>query len=235
MEADPGVNPLATGQETGLQIDLEHERLEAQVVAAQEGDEAAMVEVCKALGQIVNRAAFMSASDPWQREELAAGATERVVKSLGKYSRFRTVHRPNGTEEVVEGSILAWTNRVARNYMISAARKESRILKDTGDPEEVFGNMPTTTSIETEAEMHSGWQRVKQVFDQVGMPGQFQGPLYLHLRGYTAKEIAEQLSIPVGTAQTRIHRGVKRIKESYKITKDTPYFDLFADVPDRVS
>lgn len=47
------------------------------------------------------------------------------------------------------------------------------------------------------------------------LPGSYKKPIKLMLSGYSYKEIAEQMDIPIGTVKSRIHLGKKQIRKSY--------------------
>jgi RNA polymerase sigma-70 factor (ECF subfamily) len=47
------------------------------------------------------------------------------------------------------------------------------------------------------------------------LPGTYGQPLRLMLSGYSYKEIAQEMSIPIGTVKSRIHLGKKQIRKSF--------------------
>jgi len=47
------------------------------------------------------------------------------------------------------------------------------------------------------------------------LPGSYEQPINMMLSGYSYKEIAKQMGIPIGTVKSRIHLGKKRIRKEY--------------------
>ena len=47
------------------------------------------------------------------------------------------------------------------------------------------------------------------------LPGTYEKPINMLLNGYSYKEIAQQMEIPIGTVKSRIHLGKKRILKNY--------------------
>jgi len=47
------------------------------------------------------------------------------------------------------------------------------------------------------------------------LPGNYARPIMLFLAGYSYKEIAQKMNIPIGTVKSRIHLGKKQIRKSY--------------------
>jgi len=47
------------------------------------------------------------------------------------------------------------------------------------------------------------------------LPGVYEKPIQMFLRGYSYKEISLHMSIPIGTVKSRIHLGKKQIRKVY--------------------
>lgn len=47
------------------------------------------------------------------------------------------------------------------------------------------------------------------------LPGAYEKPIKLFLSGFSYKEIAKQMNIPIGTVKSRIHLGKKQIRKVY--------------------
>ncbi len=47
------------------------------------------------------------------------------------------------------------------------------------------------------------------------LPGAYEKPIKMFLSGYSYKEIAKQMNIPIGTVKSRIHLGKKQIHKVY--------------------
>ena len=56
----------------------------------------------------------------------------------------------------------------------------------------------------------------KELYEIIGMlPGAYEKPIKMFLSGYSYKEIADQMGIPIGTVKSRIHLGKKQIRRVY--------------------
>jgi len=47
------------------------------------------------------------------------------------------------------------------------------------------------------------------------LPGTYEKPIKMFLSGYSYKEIAKHMNIPIGTVKSRIHLGKKQILKVY--------------------
>ena len=56
----------------------------------------------------------------------------------------------------------------------------------------------------------------KELHEIIGMlPGVYEKPITMFLSGYSYKEIANRMTIPIGTVKSRIHLGKKQIRKVY--------------------
>lgn len=56
----------------------------------------------------------------------------------------------------------------------------------------------------------------KELYEVINMlPGAYEKPIIMFLSGYSYKEIAKQMNIPIGTVKSRIHLGKKQIRRVY--------------------
>jgi len=56
----------------------------------------------------------------------------------------------------------------------------------------------------------------KELYEIIGMlPGSYEKPIKMFLSGYSYKEIAQHMNIPIGTVKSRIHLGKKQIRKVY--------------------
>ena len=55
-----------------------------------------------------------------------------------------------------------------------------------------------------------------ELYEIIGrLPAAYEKPIKMLLSGYSYKEIAEQMNIPIGTVKSRIHLGKKQIRKVY--------------------
>jgi RNA polymerase sigma-70 factor (ECF subfamily) len=56
----------------------------------------------------------------------------------------------------------------------------------------------------------------KELYEIIDLlPGAYEKPIKMFLSGYSYKEIAKQMNIPIGTVKSRIHLGKKQIHKVY--------------------
>ncbi len=123
-----------------------------------------------------------------------------------------------------EGTNLrAWLFRIMTNTYINAYRAKQRRPDETdlGDIEELYlyKNLPALqngvaarSAEETLMEMLPDAE-VKQALED--LPDNFRLPVILaDVDGFSYKEIAEMLEIPIGTVMSRLHRGRKAMQKS---------------------
>lgn len=133
---------------------------------------------------------------------------------------FLKAYRAFGTFE--EGTNLkAWLYRILTNTYINKYRKDSRrpTEVDLGDVEDLYmyrrigttGEMARTT----EDRVLDGLVEadIKKAVED--LPENFRIPVLLaDLEGFSYKEIAEILDIPIGTVMSRLHRGRKAMEKA---------------------
>jgi RNA polymerase sigma-70 factor (ECF subfamily) len=135
---------------------------------------------------------------------------------------FLKAYRSFGTFE--EGSNLrAWLYRILTNTYINMYRAKQRRPQesDLGDVEDLY-LYRRIGSIEAAAASRSAEDQLFDLFtdDEVkdaleGLPENFRLPVLLaDVQGFSYKEIAEMLDIPIGTVMSRLHRGRKAMQRA---------------------
>jgi RNA polymerase sigma-70 factor (ECF subfamily) len=112
-------------------------------------------------------------------------------------------------------SEVAFVSTIARRRLIDRIRQaERRPLTDSLDDEEgstIEPGIPATVEEDTEVTI------VERVL--ADMDPEHQKVLSMSLyEGYSHSEIAERLSLPLGTVKTRVRRGLIHIREQLNIT-----------------
>jgi RNA polymerase sigma-70 factor (ECF subfamily) len=119
-------------------------------------------------------------------------------------------------------NLKAWLFRILTNTFINAYRAKQRRPQeaDVEDVEDLFlyHHLPAldeaTRSRSAEADVLERITdaEVKAAIDD--LPEQFRVPVYLaDVEGFSYKEIAEMLDIPMGTVMSRLHRGRKGLEK----------------------
>lgn len=123
-----------------------------------------------------------------------------------------------------EGTNLrAWLFRIMTNAYINRYRKSQREPHQTGldDIEDLY-LYRRIGSLETAAASQSAEEQFLDIFtdDEVkgaleGLPDNFRLPVILaDVEGFSYREIAETLDVPIGTVMSRLHRGRKLMQKA---------------------
>ena len=180
----------------------------------------------------------MAEADPFESEALAfldalyrtglrmtrseAEAEDLVQETYIKAFRHRDQFTP-GT------NLKAWLFRILTNTFINqyrrkAARPETTELDDV-DESILYRHMrdvsPGSSSPDPEAELLNSTlsSEVKEALES--LPEKFRTTVLLDVEGFSYKEIAQMLDIPIGTVMSRLHRGRKYLqKQLYDVARD---------------
>jgi RNA polymerase sigma-70 factor (ECF subfamily) len=151
-----------------------------------------------------------------------AEAEDLVQETYIRAFRFRAQFTP-GT------NLKAWLFRILTNTFINeyrrkAARPETTELDDV-DESILYRHMrevsPGSSSPDPEAEVidNALSSEVKEALE--ALPEKFRTTLLLDVEGFSYKEIAEMLEIPIGTVMSRLHRGRKILQRRlYDVARD---------------
>jgi len=178
------------------------------------------------------------ASDPFETDALSfldalyrtalrmtrseAEAEDLVQEAYIRAFRFRHQFTP-GT------NLKAWLFRILTNTFINqyrrkAARPDTTELDDV-EESILYRHMrdvnPGSASPDPEAELIDNTlsSEVKDALE--ALPEKFRTTLLLDVEGFSYKEIAEVLDIPIGTVMSRLHRGRKFLqKRLYDLARD---------------
>jgi RNA polymerase sigma-70 factor, ECF subfamily len=153
-------------------------------------------------------AAMRMARNPSDAEDLVQ---ETFLKAYRAYDTFE-----EGT------NLKAWLYRILTNTYINKYRKDARRPTETdlGDVEDLYlyrrlGSEDTVdASRTTEDRVLDGLVEsdIKAAVEE--LPENFRIPVLLaDLEGFSYKEIAEILDIPIGTVMSRLHRGRKAMQK----------------------
>jgi RNA polymerase sigma-70 factor (ECF subfamily) len=178
------------------------------------------------------------AADPFETEALSfldalyrtglrmtrseAEAEDLVQETYIRAFRFREQFTP-GT------NLKAWLFRILTNTFINqyrrkAARPDTTELDDV-EESILYRHMrdvsPGSASPDPEAALIDNTlsSEVKEALE--ALPEKFRTTLLLDVEGFSYKEIAEMLDIPIGTVMSRLHRGRKFLqKRLYDVARD---------------
>ena len=180
----------------------------------------------------------MAEADPFETEALTfldalyrtglrmtrseAEAEDLVQETYIKAFRHRDQFTP-GT------NLKAWLFRILTNTFINqyrrkAARPDTTELDDV-DESILYRHMrdvsPGSSSPDPEAELINNTlsSEVKEALES--LPEKFRTTVLLDVEGFSYKEIAQMLDIPIGTVMSRLHRGRKYLqKRLYDVARE---------------
>ena len=170
---------------------------ESLVAGMASGDTTAMAAFVRRYQARVYGLALRVTDDSGLAEEVAQDAFMRAWRYATTYDARR-------------GGVGPWLLTIARNVSVDAAR----LRRDYPvDPERLIGAL-VSTSDEPEHE------RAEHLVEGLRSLPSEQARAIVLAAGYglTAREIAEQEGIPLGTAKTRIRRGMVRLRHALGVT-----------------
>jgi len=143
-----------------------------------------------------------------------ADAEDLVQETYIKAFRFREQFTP-GT------NLKAWLFRILTNTFINAYRKRARAPETTelDDVDEfslyrrMSAERPASSSPDPEREFLDGIVSSEVTDALEELPEKFRTTVLLDVEGFSYKEIAEMLEIPIGTVMSRLHRGRKFLQQ----------------------
>jgi RNA polymerase sigma factor (sigma-70 family) len=141
---------------------------------------------------------------------LDVGIAEDVLQEV-----FFTVWREHSRYDPARGSFATWLLTLVHHKSVDAVRREislrHRIVSSSADESE----WPTAAEPGAD-EVAIGSVVAAQVRDAVGrLPvGQRQALTLSYFGGYTQREIATLIDVPVGTVKSRMFLGVQRLRAS---------------------
>ena len=171
------------------QTHLDAADLAAWLAATGAGDRRAF----KALYDATSRRLLTVALTILKRRELA----EDVLQEA--YVRVWTQARQFDPER---GSALAWLSRIVRNLAIDQIRRERGAHDDIADHADTL--CASTAPLADRADLNRGLARLHA--DQRNI-------LRLaFVQGYTHEELVDRLGVPLGTAKSRVRRGLEQLR-----------------------
>jgi RNA polymerase sigma-70 factor (ECF subfamily) len=151
-----------------------------------------------------------------------ADAEDLVQETYIRALRFREQFTP-GT------NLKAWLFRILTNTFINTYRKRARAPETTElddvDEFSLYRRMSeeraASSSPDPEREFLDGIvsSEVKEAL--ADLPEKFRATVLLDVEGFSYKEIAEMLGVPIGTVMSRLHRGRKFLQRRlYELARE---------------
>lgn len=170
----------------GVESGVEERQL---VREAQQGSGAAMARLYSLHWGGAYRAAYLVVHDAAAAEDVAQDAFLAAVDALDRFDRRRP--------------FAPWLHRIVVNRALDWARREA-LRRGVAQAESVFEPLPPPQ--EVGAEMMAALKE---------LPAEQRAVVVLrHLLEYTPGEIARMLELPRGTVNSRLRRGLDRLREA---------------------
>jgi len=156
---------------------------------AQGGSGAAMARLYSSHWRGVYRAAYLVVHDAAAAEDIAQDAFLAALDALDRFDR----HRP----------FAPWLHRIVINRALDWTRREA-LRRRVDGAESVFEPLPSPEEI--------GDEMIAALKE---LPAEQRAVVVLrHLLEYTPGEIARMLDLPRGTVNSRLRRGLDRLRDS---------------------
>jgi RNA polymerase sigma-70 factor, ECF subfamily len=126
---------------------------------------------------------------------------------------FLSIWRSGARYDRARGSVRAWTLGIVRNRAIDALRRQAagRAPKLTFDDEAALEQRPSPDLTDEQALQRDEVQRLRGALSE--LPGEQSKVIELaYFGGFSHSEIAEMLSMPLGTVKGRMRLGIEKIR-----------------------
>jgi RNA polymerase sigma-70 factor (ECF subfamily) len=159
---------------------------------AQVGSSAAMAELYSLHWRRAYRAAYLVVHDAAAAEDVAQDAFLAAVDALDRFDRRRP--------------FAPWLHRIVVNRALDWARREA-LRRRVDTAESVFEPLPPPEEV--------GGEMIAALKE---LPAEQRAVVVLrHLLEYTPGEIASMLDLPRGTVNSRLRRGLDRLRETAEL------------------
>ncbi|MEV5352774.1 sigma-70 family RNA polymerase sigma factor [Streptomyces sp. NPDC093516] len=136
--------------------------------------------------------------DPAQSEEVAQEVLLELWRSAARFDPGR-------------GSAMSWILTLAHRRAVDRVRS-ARAAGEREQREALRSGQPAFDHVTEEVEAGLEREWVRRCLDRLTVL-QRQSVTLAYYEGYTYREVAEQLSLPLGTVKTRMRDGLTRMRE----------------------
>jgi RNA polymerase sigma factor (sigma-70 family) len=161
------------------------------------GDESAGVTFVRRYQRRVYGLALSMVGDPAMAQDIAQEAFLRTWRHALVFDRRR-------------GSVGTWVLTITRNLSVDALRLRRAVVTDPADL--MWVNLTDKSRLPDE-QAGSSDMRTRMAAALASLPPEQSRALVLSaVYGYTAEEVSKAESVPLGTAKSRIRRGLQRLR-----------------------
>jgi RNA polymerase sigma-70 factor (ECF subfamily) len=130
--------------------------------------------------------------------EDAEDLTQNVIlKALGKMSTYNEKHK-----------LSSWLHTIMYNEFVNSYRRE-RLRQEINVNIQYANGVEKLSTVKTDSLVLTN--EIQQVYNSV----KHYDTLKMYIDGFKYHEIADKLSLPMGTVKSRIHKARKQFKEIY--------------------
>lgn len=176
----------------------ESERLSLLLGRVAEGDEAAFVSVYEAVSGSVLGVAHAVLRDRAQAEEVAQEVLVEVWRTADRY-------RPD------RGTVRTWVLTMAHRRAVDRVRSVQASTDRERRAARLEAALPEFDEVSEAAMDHEERDRVRRCLSSL-TEIQRQSVSLAYYRGLTCSEVAQTLSVPLGTVKTRLRDGLLRLR-----------------------
>jgi RNA polymerase sigma-70 factor, ECF subfamily len=182
----------------------------AIVRRAQEGDEAALVELVTSQQRYVYSIALGVVGNPADAEDVTQNAVMRLLRSLPTYR--------------AETKFTTWLYRLVTNLAIDHLRRNSKPVTSLDETQEggydVFEDPDPDIDPLVQLDRQQTTERVRAALQQLPAVQRAALTMY-YFEDLSYDEIAETLEIPLNTLKSHLHRAKRHMAELLSQTEDT--------------
>ena len=128
---------------------------------------------------------------------------ETVLKAITYHDKFN-----EGT------NLKGWLYTILKNTFINNYRRLVKISTMVTKSDEISSSNLMYSSSSNRGESSFVMEDIQEAMNK--LPEEYYVPFTMYFEGYKYHEIADHLSIPIGTVKTRIHVARKNLKKSLK-------------------
>ena len=200
-ESSPPVSDVALQQE----VNAREVQWRDHISRIAAGDESALAELYDASSRLVYSLTLRILSNPTDAEEVTLDVFTQVWRNASKFESQR-------------GTVMAWLVTMTRSRAIDRLRSQSNYSLTVG-LEKDFGEYAICE--ETPESLTVGKESVRYVRRALeDLPREQREAILLSFfSGLSHPEVAERLSIPLGTVKTRIRLGMSKLKDSLTVLR----------------
>ena len=160
----------------------------------QAGDQAAFGLLFDRYKNLVYRTAYLILGDPDEADEALQEVFLKVYRSLSSY-------------QPAKGAFTTWLYRITTNDCLNRLRRRKRerlVPLDLAHDDNPLASLPQDGSLEVDQDLHMALGRLSDKL-RVVIVLRYYGKL-------SYAEIAESLSIPIGTVKSRLNLGLRTLR-----------------------